>query len=81
MELSIGQIEIMVGLSFPMWSLLHIEWGIRLTLGPRSYKARLMEISPTAQGMEKIPVSLSLGGSLFWRIALHSSLRKTMPFS
>jgi len=30
------------------------------------------------QGMEKLPGYLSLGGNLFWMMALHSSVRLTV---
>jgi len=72
--------EIVVGFISPIYSLLQMEIGMRLTLAPRSHKALLIVTSPTEQGMEKLPGSESLEGSEFWIRALHSLVRDTVAF-
>ena len=46
-------------------SFLAIDKGISETLAPKSHKALENSTSPIVQGIKKIPISLSFGGSLF----------------
>ena len=73
--------DIEVGFGSPMFSFLQMERGIRLTLAPRSQSALLMWTFPRAQGIEKLPGSFSFSGSLFCKMALHSSVSAMVPYS
>ena len=58
-----------------------MDKGITLMLAPKSHKALSMTNFPITHGIEKLPGSFSLGGILFWIIALHSAVRVTVSFS
>ena len=63
----------MVGRTYPKFNFLKIDIGIRLMLTPKSHGAFSKTAFPIAQGIVKLPGSLSLGGSFFCNIELHSS--------
>jgi len=50
-------------------------------LDPKSHKARSIGIFRIRQGIEKLPGSFSLAGSLFWNVALHSSVKTIVSCS
>nr|GEW95899.1 hypothetical protein [Tanacetum cinerariifolium] len=57
-------------------SLAYNEYNIRLMLAPRPAKALQEKVLLKLHGMRKLSGSSSLGGTLFWIIAKHSSLKK-----
>jgi len=71
-ELSTSWSKIGMDYSCPKSSLLKMEYGIKLTLEPRSHKALLILTFLIKQGMKKILGPLSFVGSLLWTTALHS---------
>ena len=73
MERSASCREILVGIGSPIFSFLHKDKGIIVTLAPRSQSALLIENFPTTHGIVILPGSLSFWGSLFLITALHSS--------
>ena len=50
-------------------------------LAPRSHNALSKNESPMVQEIVKLPGSLSLGGSFFYKIALHSSVKAVISCS
>src|SRR5262249_38905637 len=76
-DLSASWIVNLVGFGSPNPSFLNMEYGITLILAPKSANALSIDKLPRVQGMVKHLGSLSLGGSLRWRMAEHSSLRVT----
>jgi len=77
-EWSTNYREMVVGLISPKSNFSHKERGIKLTLDPKSHKARLIDTFPNRQRIEKLSRSLSIAGSLFWIAALHSSVKATV---
>jgi len=65
--------EMIVCLIFPKSNFSHKERGIKLTLNPKSHKARSIDTFLIRKEIE-IPGSLSLEGSLSWIVALNSSV-------
>src|SRR5436189_5501641 len=64
-----------------MFNFLNKEYGKMLTLAPRSQRAFSNFRLPIVQGIEKLPGSLSLGGSFFLSSALLSSVNITVSCS
>ena len=67
-----------VGRASPKFNFLKIDRGIRLMLAPKSQRVFSKTQFPMAQGMVKLPGSLSLGGNFFCSMALQSSERATV---
>ena len=74
-DLSANCKVILVGFRSPIPILSNRDLGIRLTLAPKSHKALSIDSSPITHGIEKLPGSLSFGGSLLSSSALHSSVK------
>jgi len=63
---------------YPIPNLSQRNNDIELTLSPKSHMTFSIVSDHMTHGMEKLFESLSLGGNLFWMIALHSSVRFTV---
>ena len=71
----------MVGRASPNPNRLNIDSGMRLIIGPRSYKALLKMEFPIVHGIIKLSRYFSFCGSFRCRMALHSSVMFTVSKS